>query len=54
MKKPEPKIKIKLLGNVREYEVGQVVEVGAAEAASLLSLGYAVQVNDTPAVQAKE
>ena len=54
VKKPELKIKVKLLGNVREYEAGQVYEVGAAEAASLLTLGYAVQVNDTPVVQAKE
>lgn len=54
MKKAEPKIKVKMLGNAGIRESGQVYEVGAAEAASLLTLGYAVQVNDTPVVQAKE
>lgn len=36
------KVKIRLLGNVRLYTAGQIVEVDEDEAAMLVSLGYAI------------
>ena len=46
-----PTVVLKMLGNVRKYEAGQVYEVDEAEAIELLGLGYAVKV---PAPQAEE
>ena len=43
-KKTEPKVLIKLRGNVRNYESGQEIEVSEAEAIELLSLGYAIKI----------
>ncbi len=40
--KNEKKVQIKMLGNVRKYNAGDVVEVSEAEARELLGLGYAV------------
>lgn len=46
------KIRIKMRGNVGNYEVGQEIEVSEDEAVKLLSLGYAIKL-DAP-VKAEE
>jgi hypothetical protein len=38
------KIRIKMRGNVGNYEVGQEIEVSEDEAVKLLSLGYAIKL----------
>ena len=53
MKKESVKVRIKMLGNFGLYESGQVVDVTEDQAATLLSLGYAI-LADAPVAQAKE
>lgn len=48
VKKPEL-VKIKLLGSVRNYSAGDVVDVEPAEAAHLVGLGYAIYEPVAPA-----
>ena len=52
MKKTVGKYWIKFLGNFRNWNAGDVVEVEQSEAAQIVGLGYAVFV-DAP-VEAKE
>lgn len=49
MVKKTATVKIKLLGSVRNYSAGDVVEVEPAEAAHLVGLGYAIYEPVAPA-----
>lgn len=40
------KIKIKMLGNYQQYEVGQIIEISEDEAGKLVSLGYAQRLDE--------
>ena len=46
-------IKVKMLGNWKQYESGKEYEVNESEARELLGLGFAIK-SEAPAEQAEE
>lgn len=47
----QPTVRVRMLGNIREYEVGREYDLPVQEANQLTGIGFAVAVETAPAAE---